>query len=179
MTAKKTRTSENRITLSRHDSPVGRLHLLSRGEVFCFIGFDTDRIQREIDQFLARNFSGYEIKQADGEHDKARRELDQYFSGGLRRFTLKLTLLGTQFQLQVWTALRTIPYGTTTTYKAVAAMLGNPESARAVGGALGRNPLPIVVPCHRVIGEKGALTGFGGGIERKKLLLQIEGVLLV
>jgi O-6-methylguanine DNA methyltransferase len=114
-----------------------------------------------------------------GKHARAHRELEQYFAGRLRRFTVKLHLFGTPFQMQVWTALRTIPHGGTTTYKNVADMIGNSMATRAVGGAVGKNPVPIIVPCHRVIGENGGLVGFGGGIERKKRLLQIEGALLV
>ena len=103
----------------------------------------------------------------------------RYFEGKLKKFRIKTVLHGTEFQLQVWTALRSIPYGTTTTYKAIAEDIGNPDATRAAGGAIGKNPLPVIIPCHRVIGVDGSLVGFEGGIERKKILLRLEGALLV
>ena len=101
-------------------------------------------------------------------------QLDAYFAGDLREFDLVLRTAGTPFQLRVWEALREIPYGTTTTYGALAARLGHPGAARAVGLANGRNPVAVIVPCHRVIGADGSLTGFGGGLERKRTLLGLE-----
>lgn len=102
-------------------------------------------------------------------------QLAGYFSGELRAFDLPLSAAGTPFQLRVWTALRQVPYGSTTTYGALAASLGMPGGARAVGLATGRNPLCIVVPCHRVIGADGRLTGYAGGLARKQALLALEG----
>ena len=108
--------------------------------------------------------------------DEARRQLDSYFSGKLRDFNLELAPAGTPFQLQVWLALQEIPYGTTISYGNLACSVGNPKASRAVGAANGRNPLPIVVPCHRVIGANGNLTGYYGGVDLKRFLLQLEGV---
>jgi methylated-DNA-[protein]-cysteine S-methyltransferase len=107
----------------------------------------------------------------------ATRELDEYFAGTRRTFDLPLDPHGTPFQQEVWLQLRTIPMGTTTTYGDIAMRVGRPHASRAVGAAIGRNPIAIVVPCHRVIGASGALTGFAGGIERKTALLTLEGVL--
>jgi methylated-DNA-[protein]-cysteine S-methyltransferase len=104
----------------------------------------------------------------------AEEQLRAYFDGELERFELPLAPRGTDFQRRVWDAVAGIPYGTTTTYGALAASLGNPRACRAVGAANGRNPLPIVVPCHRVIGTSGALTGYGGGLEVKRALLALE-----
>lgn len=104
-------------------------------------------------------------------------QLGAYFDGRLREFDLELAPRGTDFQLRVWAALRRIPYGTTWSYGRLAAELGSPGASRAVGLANGRNPLPIVVPCHRVVGADGSLTGFSAGIERKRLLLEREGAL--
>jgi methylated-DNA-[protein]-cysteine S-methyltransferase len=101
-------------------------------------------------------------------------QLQAYFAGGLERFDLPLSAHGTEFQERVWAAVSAIPYGTTTTYSALAAALGAPSAWRAVGAANGRNPLPIVVPCHRVVGASGALTGYGGGLARKHRLLELE-----
>jgi methylated-DNA-[protein]-cysteine S-methyltransferase len=106
---------------------------------------------------------------------EARRQLEAWFAGELRDFELLLAPRGTPFQLEVWAALADIPWGETTTYGALAAQLGKPGSARAVGAANGANPLPIVLPCHRVVGADGGLTGFGGGLDRKRWLLRHEG----
>jgi methylated-DNA-[protein]-cysteine S-methyltransferase len=105
---------------------------------------------------------------------RAAEQLRDYFGGRLRRFDLPVYLRGTEFQLRVWTALQAIPYGETVSYAEVARRVGYPGSARAAGGAIGRNPVSIVVPCHRVIGSGGGLTGYGGGLERKSWLLDHE-----
>ncbi len=110
----------------------------------------------------------------DGSLDEACRQLDEYFAGDRRAFELPLAPHGTDFQLRVWAQLRTIPYGTTCTYADVARGIGATNGFRAVGLANGRNPISIIVPCHRVIGADGSLTGYGGGIERKAFLLDLE-----
>jgi methylated-DNA-[protein]-cysteine S-methyltransferase len=105
---------------------------------------------------------------------EAEAQLHAYFGAELERFDLPLSARGTDFQRRVWSAVEAIPYGTTTTYSALAAALGSPRACRAVGAANGRNPLPIVVPCHRVLGACGALTGYGGGLRLKRALLDLE-----
>jgi methylated-DNA-[protein]-cysteine S-methyltransferase len=111
--------------------------------------------------------------------DEAARQLAEYFAGERTQFDLPLELHGTAFQRECWLALATIPYGQTVSYGEQARRLGlGPESARAVGAANGQNPLPIVLPCHRVIGADGSLTGFGGGLPTKRFLLEHEGALL-
>ncbi len=102
------------------------------------------------------------------------RQLRAYFAGRLMRFDLPLAPAGTPFQLSVWNALVTIPYGETRSYRDLAGLIGHPSAVRAVGAANGRNPIPIVIPCHRVIGSSGKLVGFGGGIETKRRLLDLE-----
>ncbi len=109
--------------------------------------------------------------------DAARRWLDLYFSGKQPDFTVPLHPIGTDFQLRVWTLLRDIPYGQTVTYGNLAARLGL-ASAQAVGGAVGRNPISILIPCHRVVGANGSLTGYAGGLEKKQALLRLEGTSL-
>jgi len=101
-------------------------------------------------------------------------QLWAYFKGELNRFDLALAPVGTPFQLNVWQALLTIPYGELVSYKAIAEAIGNPKAARAVGGAIGKNPIPIIVPCHRCVGSDGSLTGFGGGLDTKKRLIDLE-----
>lgn len=102
------------------------------------------------------------------------RQLDAYFSGSLTQFDLPLAPKGTPFQLEVWSALQSIPYGTTTTYGKIAEKIRRADAVRAVGAANGQNPIPIVIPCHRVIGANGSLTGFGGGLAMKAQLLDLE-----
>jgi methylated-DNA-[protein]-cysteine S-methyltransferase len=108
---------------------------------------------------------------------EARAQLAAYFAGRLRELDLPLAPRGGPFELRVWKALLEIPYGTTCSYSDIARRLGSPGASRAVGAANGRNPLPIVVPCHRVIGADGSLTGYGGGLETKRYLLRLEGAL--
>jgi len=105
---------------------------------------------------------------------EARNQLAAYFAGELTEFDLPLNLIGTEFQKTVWQELQNIPYGVTISYRELAERVGNPNSSRAVGAANGRNPISIIVPCHRVIGANGKLTGYGGGMERKEWLLAHE-----
>ena len=109
---------------------------------------------------------------------EAERQLREYFGGERESFSVPLRLVGTAFQLSVWQALKKIPYGRTRSYREIARSIGRPTATRAVGAANGQNPLPIFVPCHRVIGSNGSLTGFGGGLDVKLALLRLEGVLL-
>jgi len=108
----------------------------------------------------------------------AREQLAEYFAGSRTTFELPLEALGSAFEHRVWNALRTIPYGVTTSYSDLARRLGDVSTTRAVGAANGKNPIPIIVPCHRVVGANGDLTGFGGGLDRKRWLLEHEGVLM-
>jgi methylated-DNA-[protein]-cysteine S-methyltransferase len=121
-------------------------------------------------------FAGPEgASSSDGLLLEAADQLRAYFAGRLQEFELPLSPGGTDFQRRVWRAVLAIPYGATATYSALAASLGSPAACRAVGAANGRNPLPVVVPCHRVVGSTGALTGYGGGLARKRALLDLEG----
>ena len=109
---------------------------------------------------------------------RAREQLEEYFAHARTTFELPLEALGSAFEHRVWNALRAIPYGTTTSYGALAKILGDKSATRAVGLANGKNPIPIIVPCHRVVGSKGELTGFGGGLDTKRWLLEHEGALM-
>jgi methylated-DNA-[protein]-cysteine S-methyltransferase len=106
---------------------------------------------------------------------RAARQLKEYFAGQRREFQLQLAPLGTEFQKSVWSQLLRVPFGTTASYRDIAAAIGNPKATRAVGAANGRNPIAIVVPCHRIIGSNGHLTGYGSGLWRKEWLLLHEG----
>ncbi|MBY0564428.1 MAG: methylated-DNA--[protein]-cysteine S-methyltransferase [Hyphomonadaceae bacterium] len=146
-----------------HDSPIGPLTLHSNGAALTGLEFDEPRYP------LPSSPPGEDAVLA-----QARRELDAYFAGKLRAFSVPLAPTGTPFQLKVWMALRAIPYGATRSYGQQAAAIGQPKAVRAVGLANGKNPISIIVPCHRVIGAGGALTGFGGGLARKQALLDLE-----
>lgn len=149
-----------------HPSPVGQLLLASDGDALVSVGFGGAPPHTAVPQEYWREDATA--------LDDARRQLDEYFAGTRRTFELRLRPLGTHFQLSVWSALQEIPYGTTWSYQQLAIRVGRERAVRAVGLANARNPLAIVVPCHRVIGSNGALTGFGGGIEAKAWLLVHE-----
>ena len=152
-----------------YPTPVGPLLLASDGEALCLIEFANPRHP------VARNDGWREGD--DSVLRETRRQLGEYFEGARRAFDLPLAPRGTTFQQQVWQSLCDIPYGETISYATLALRIGKPSAVRAVGAANGRNPLPIVVPCHRVIGADGSLTGFGGGLPTKQFLLQLEGAL--
>lgn len=116
---------------------------------------------------------------AEQQLDEVARQLDQYFAGQREHFEVTLAPLGTPFQREVWQALQRIPYGTTCSYAELAQRIGRPRAVRAVGTANGANPIAIIVPCHRVIGSNGTLTGYAGGVERKQQLLELEGAWLI
>lgn len=109
-----------------------------------------------------------------GHFSRLKRQLEEYFAGSRRAFDVDLAVEGTPFQMQVWAALREIPYGRVVSYQWVADRIGRPAAVRAVGAANGRNPISIIIPCHRVIGSNGRLTGYGGGLDVKQRLLRLE-----
>jgi O-6-methylguanine DNA methyltransferase len=154
------------------ESPVGPLVLAARDEQLCGL-----RLPNVADDgtTTAAPLDGWVPAPAlDGVLAEAADQLAAYFTGELRHFDLPLQLDGTPFQQQVWAALQQIPYGTTAGYGELAQQLGSPGASRAVGLANGRNPVAIIVPCHRVIGADGSLTGFGGGLACKRWLLDLE-----
>jgi len=146
------------------DSPVGNLVLEGDDDRLHFIHFETS----------PPPVPHPGAKRAKAPFREAIRQLSAYFSGELKAFSLDFHLDGTSFQLKVWQALLEIPYGLTAAYGDIARRIGNPNASRAVGGANHRNPLPIVIPCHRVIGIDGRLVGFGGGLNVKESLLNLE-----
>ena len=157
------------------DTPVGQLLVAVSDRGVCEIAYDAEP-EREEEQ-LARAF-GARVLRSPRPTDEARRQLDEYFAGERRRFELPVDLsLAREFGRAVLTELARVPYGELTTYGTLAAKAGRPRAARAVGMVMNRNPVPIVVPCHRVVGSTGALVGYGGGLERKRTLLELEGAL--
>ncbi|MEU0409908.1 methylated-DNA--[protein]-cysteine S-methyltransferase [Streptomyces griseorubiginosus] len=147
------------------DSPYGLLTLVAEDGVLCGLYMTDQRHRPPEDSFGVLD---------DGPFGEAEEQLKAYFAGELKEFTLELRLHGTPFQRTVWDQLRRIPYGETRGYGELADALGNPKASRAVGLANGRNPIGIIVPCHRVVGANGSLTGYGGGLERKQRLLDFE-----
>ena len=155
------------------------------GPLFCVVGEDGAVVRIEFEngreaQKLTRRLadSGVRIVEDSERTAEVRRQLEEYFAGERETFDLPLAPKGTAFEKSVWNELSRIPYGETRSYAEIARAIGKPGAARAVGRANGANPIPIVVPCHRVIGANGSLTGFGGGLEVKSLLLEIEGAAL-
>jgi methylated-DNA-[protein]-cysteine S-methyltransferase len=154
------------------DSPVGPLLVAVTNAGVCRISFDPEP-EREVES-LAREF-GVRVLRASRPVAAPRRELDEYFEGRRRAFDLLLDLRQLRpFQHAVLIELALVPYGETATYGELAARVGQPKAARAVGGALNRNPVPIVLPCHRVVGATGSLVGYAGGLSRKRALLELE-----
>jgi methylated-DNA-[protein]-cysteine S-methyltransferase len=156
------------ISYTEIDSPVGRLILRTNDIALTGIYFDGPSPPPGELEHWTRNAQA-------GALPETARQLEEYFSGVRREFDLPLEMEGTEFQKRAWRNLLSIPYGETRSYGDQAKLIGNPNASRAVGLANGRNPIPIVVPCHRVVGVKGSLTGFGGGLERKRWLLAHEG----
>jgi len=154
------------------DSPVGPLLIAVTEAGLCRISFDPEP-ERETEE-LARTF-GVRVLRGPREVDRVRRELEEYFEGRRHTFDLPLDLRGRSgFSREILDRLARVPYGQVTTYKSLAVEAGNPRAARAVGTIMNRNPIPIVLPCHRVVGSNGSLVGYGGGLDRKRLLLDLE-----
>ena len=158
-------TAENRVSYTWFESPVGPLLLAGSDAGLKLVSFEEGRRARAVNP---------DWREDPVIFAKVIEQLRSYFAGKRTTFELALILEGTEFQKKVWTALQTIPYGETISYKELAERIGNPSAVRAVGAANGANPIPIIIPCHRVIGNDGSLTGFGGGLPLKKKLLQLE-----
>lgn len=148
-------------------SPVGDLTLIADNNALTAILWDNHNPTRV-------KLGSLEHTPNDPFLNKVEKQLEEYFTHKRRVFDLPMSPIGTPFQKAVWNELNKIPYGITCSYKDIAEKINNPRAVRAVGGAIGRNPISIIVPCHRVIGSNGALTGFAGGLDRKTLLLKIE-----
>lgn len=143
-----------------YDSPIGPMTLVQEGEALARLDFDVPSQPEEATPLLL----------------EACRQLREYFAGERKAFALPLAPAGTEFQKKVWAALRDIPWGETRSYGDIARAIGKPTACRAVGMANGRNPLPVFIPCHRVIGTNGSITGYSGGLEKKRFLLRLEGI---
>lgn len=154
------------LAYTKLDSPIGELLLVGDGESLHGLYMQDGRKPAKIATHWRRSAAPFADVSA---------QLCEYFAGARSAFDVALTLDGNDFERRVWSELQAIPYGETASYGEMARRVGRPDAARAVGLANGRNPIAVIVPCHRVIGADGSLTGYGGGIERKRLLLELEG----
>jgi len=150
------------------DSPIGILRI-------CATDGGLTTVYHENQQEALTRTVGWTTSVDHSHLSRTRQQLGEYFEGNRKTFDISLAPEGTDFQLRVWEELRNIPYGETISYAELATRIGNPAASRAVGAANGRNPLSIIVPCHRVIGKNGSLTGYAGGLDKKSILLAIEG----
>lgn len=162
------------INIQYFNSSCGLFVLASFGDKLCLCDWSNnpcaERNKRRIERYLNASFK----IETSSVLEEAKRQLDGYFAGNRKAFTIPLHLVGTDFQQQVWNELLNIPYGATISYKEIAQNIGKPKAVRAVAGAIGANGISILIPCHRVIGSDKSLTGYAGGLKAKKMLLQIE-----
>ena len=168
-------TSRSRLAWARMDSPVGPILVAADRQGLRAVALAGNRPLDEVLEALRRDLPGRDWVRDPAPVQEALDQLRAYFAGRLTRFALRLAPEGTAFQKRVWRALVRIPYGETRTYGQVARAVGRPEAARAVGQACHRNPLAIVIPCHRVVGADGRLTGYAPGLDMKRALLELEG----
>jgi AraC family transcriptional regulator of adaptative response/methylated-DNA-[protein]-cysteine methyltransferase len=162
------------VTLTRFETPLGPMVTCATEQGICLLEF-TDRRMLETElKILSKQLKATALQGESKYFEPLRKQLNEYFEGKRKEFDIPLVLIGTDFQKKVWEELLRIPYGTTRSYKRQAMALNNLEAIRAVAGANGMNKIAIIIPCHRVIGEDGSLTGYGGGLWRKKRLLDIE-----
>lgn len=162
------------INIQYFNSSCGLFVLASFGDKLCLCDWSNnpcaERNKRRIERYLNASFK----IETTSVLEEAKRQLDGYFAGNRKAFTIPLHLVGTDFQQQVWNELLNIPYGATISYKEIAQNIGKPKAVRAVAGPIGANGISILIPCHRVIGSDKSLTGYAGGLKAKKMLLQIE-----
>jgi len=154
----------DKVRFSTMDSPIGPLTLAGAGSTLTHLRMAGQAHEPDRAHWVSSVGAFADVAE----------QLEAYFAGSLTEFDVEVTLIGTEFQRRVWAALRTIPYGETRSYGQIAEQIGSPGASRAVGLANGRNPIGIIVPCHRVIGSSGGLTGYGGGLDRKRTLLGLE-----
>lgn len=168
-------TSEiNKIYIRKYDSPCGRLILGATGDSLCMCDWDMPDRRRRIDRALCVFFNAEMVCGENYLLNEAERELDEYFAGQRKVFDIPVVLAAKGLRADVWNSLLEIGYGMTATYSDIAARAGRPKAVRAVASAIGANPISIFIPCHRVIGKSGALTGYAGGLDAKRLLLDLE-----
>lgn len=168
---------KNVIKTRHYESPCGILLLGSFGDKLCLCDWETEKHHNHAKLRLERTLNARLEEVSSAVIEKAINELDDYFAGKREVFDIPLLFTGTEFQKAVWNALLTIPFGKTVSYTDVSKRISKPKAVRAVANAIGANPISVIVPCHRVIGSNNSLTGYGGGLDTKRLLLESEGIL--
>ncbi|TRM11800.1 methylated-DNA--[protein]-cysteine S-methyltransferase [Lentibacillus cibarius] len=158
------------------DTPIGTMFVVSNGKAIVRIDYGSlHSMNNKLASWLKRYFPDSRLVHSPEQVKQAKYELLEYFQGTRKTFSFPFSFYGTPFQTQVWQALfNLLPYGETTAYKDIAQAIGNPKAVRAVGGAVNKNPISIVVPCHRVVGANGKMVGYGGGLDKKEFLLALE-----
>ncbi len=160
------------------DSPIGTLTIVTTEHGICHLSFGTLEMNcPALHVWMRKNGRKAELKRSPEKLRPVCDQLEEYFAGTRHSFDLPLDLCGSLFQKKVWNALLNIEYGKTCSYKEIALKIGAPKAVRAVGGANNKNPIPIIIPCHRVIGSNGNMVGYGGGLDKKEILLSLEGAL--
>lgn len=166
------------IYYSDMDSPLGPVTIATTERGICFLEYASVNSKCSAMKTKLKKFQmNGEFTEAEEPLEHAKKQLAEYFNGDRECFDLSLDLIGTSFQKLVWSSIGKIPYGSTKSYKEVAAGIGAPKAVRAIGGANNKNPVPIIIPCHRVVGSNGAMVGYGGGLDKKEILLKLEGSL--
>jgi len=164
----------NQIAIQYWQSPVGELMLGSYGEKLCLLDWTVRKARERVDRRLQNVLNAAYAEGTSAVIEETIRELKAYFDNERKTFDIPLLMIGTDFQRSVWEALLQIPYGSTASYRDLAKSIGNEKGVRAVASAVGANVISIVIPCHRIIGSDGTLTGYAGGLEVKKKLLELE-----
>ncbi|MFW9992115.1 MAG: methylated-DNA--[protein]-cysteine S-methyltransferase [Candidatus Odinarchaeota archaeon] len=167
--------SKTKIVYRQLDSPLGKLIIGATTKGCCILEFQESHGLEEIKERFRKTHQLDLVEGTNDILDQLEKELEQYFNGTLKDFTIPLDLMGTAFEMDVWNQLLSVPYGETRSYADIAGAIKKPQAVRAVGRANGKNPVAIVVPCHRVISSQGKLHGYGGGLWRKERLLVLEG----
>ena len=162
------------IHIQYYNTPLAEFILGSFEEKLCLLDYRDRKDRDTIDNRLQKGLNASYVEKDDPLLQKTKRQFDEYFKGERKSFEIPLLTVGTPFQQKVWETLQTIPYGKTWTYSRLAKEIGRPKAVRAVANAVGANALGIIIPCHRIIGLDGTLTGYAGGLERKKRLLELE-----
>lgn len=164
----------NRVKLQRHSTGIGELLLGSCDGRLCLLCFGDGEMRGEANGMLKRRLNAEIIEQDDELLEETSRQIDEYLGGTRKEFDIPLLMAGSEFQKSVWNALMQVPYGTTASYLQIARSIGNEKAVRAVGNACKANPIGIIVPCHRIIGNDGSLGGYYGGLPLKERLLNLE-----
>ncbi|TMW69895.1 methylated-DNA--[protein]-cysteine S-methyltransferase [Alteribacter natronophilus] len=171
-------TKRSFIYVTEMNSPIGALTIASTDYGVCLIEFGPVKEScSAIRTWTKKHFMNAELKEDAEKLQPVVTELEEYFAGTRTSFSVKLDLVGSKFQCLVWEKVKLIPYGETKSYKQIAMEIGAPKAVRAIGGSNNKNPVPILIPCHRVIGSNGSMVGYGGGLDKKEHLLRLEGAI--